>query len=57
MPGKSKFVISDAPLATAVTSGGTFTAVAATTTSGALLPGACFVKATTGNCNAILSNQ
>lgn len=57
MPGKAKWVLSDAVLATAVTSGGTYTNVAATTTSGALLPAACFVKSTTGLANVTVGNQ
>lgn len=57
MPGKAKWVMSDAVLATAVTSGGTYANVAATTTSGALLPAACFVKSTTGDANVVVGNQ
>lgn len=57
MPGKSKFVLADNVLATAVTSGGTFTAVASSTTTGVIIPGSSFVKATVTTTNCVLSNQ
>jgi hypothetical protein len=58
MPGKSKMVLSkDVLQVCGGTTGGTYTAVAATTTSGAVLPGACFVKCTAATTSCVLTNQ
>lgn len=57
MPGKSKMVLASDVLAVCNTTGGTFANVAATTTSGAVIPGASFVKCTTSTCTAVLTNQ
>lgn len=53
-PGAAKWCLSDAALQVATTVGGSFAVLAATTT-GVVLPGAIFVKCTTGAANLSLS--
>jgi hypothetical protein len=56
MPGKAKWVFSDKVLEVCNTTNGTYTAVTGTTTGGALL-NAVFVRSTTGDAVARLTNQ
>ena len=55
-PGKAKYILSDAVLSVCTTAGGSFAAVAASTT-GMILPGGLFVKSTGANAICVLSDQ